>query len=93
MSSTHHRRERIRLRRAVNLRARHWHSRRRLGRRRASFVDTHLEGIVSEAYLITAQTARDAAALLKEQTIVEDATPEELRRRHRPRWLGNVTIS
>ena len=38
---------------------------------------------MSEAYLTTAQTARDAAALLKEQTIVEDATPEELRRRHR----------
>lgn len=49
-----------------------------LASRRSSFVDTHLEGIVSEAYLTTAQTARDAAALLKEQTIVEDATPEEL---------------
>jgi hypothetical protein len=32
----------------------------------------------SEAYLITAETARDAAALLKEDTIVEDATREEL---------------
>jgi hypothetical protein len=50
-----------------------------LASRRASFVDTHLEGIVSEAYLITAQTARDAAALLKEQTIVEDATRTGIR--------------